>query len=50
MECKIDELSATPVRLNVMYVHMLCVCMRERARVHDSLMVGVQRAGAPHAN
>lgn len=42
MECKINELSAMRLRLNVMYVRV-CVC------VHDSLMVGVERAAALHA-
>lgn len=42
MECKINELSATRLRLNVMYVRV-CVC------AHDSLMVGVERAAALHA-
>lgn len=40
MECKINELSAMWMRLNVM-----CVCKS----VHDSLAVGVWRAAALHA-
>ncbi len=46
MECKINELSAMGMRLNVMCVRMFaCVCKS----VHDSLMVGVERAAALHA-